>query len=383
MADKPHEPGVPPEHSRRRKRAAPTIDLTATEVGGASPRPQPEPAASAPHTGGFFHWLHDNVSATTLTAGIAGGVFVAALMFLMWMTGLVPIRYAGTTATRARVSVLEMQMKELHDRAQTPADTKSLDELTQRLTKLEESIAKLPASEPGLSERVGAIDNALQALGIALTALNKRNEDVAARGADTEALEKRIAALESTTKEARERAERTSGSDAAARLALSAVMLREAVLSGSPYLTELNAAKAQGADAQALAPLDAFAAAGLPTNAALAHELSGAVPAMLENSGAKPASGNFFERLQANAGKLVRISPVDAPPGNDPSAVLARIEVAIAHAEIPALLSELARLPDNVRAPAEPWIKKASERQAAARAARQFADDAARALGSR
>ncbi len=382
MADKPHEPGAPLEHSRRRKRATPTIDLTATEVGG-GPKPQPEPAASAPHTGGFFHWLRDNVSGTTLTAGIAGGVFVAALMFLLWMTGLVPIRYAGSTATRARVAVLEMQVKELHDRAQTPADAKALDELTQRLTKLEESIAKLPASETGLSERVGAIDNALQALGIALTALNKRNEDIAARGADTEALEKRIAALESTTKETRESAERTSGSDTAARLALSAVMLREAVLSGSPYLIELNAAKAQGADAQALAPLDAFAAAGLPTNAALAHELSNAVPAMLDKSGAKAANGTFFERLQANAGKLVRINPVDAPPGNDPSAVLARIEVGIAHADVPALLGELARLPENVRMPAEAWIKKASERQAAARAARQFADDAARALGAR
>jgi hypothetical protein len=380
MADKPHEPGAPPEHPRRRRRATPTIDLTATEVGG--PKPQPEPAAGA-RTGGFFHWLRDNVSVTTLTAGIAGGVFVAALMFLMWMTGLVPIRYAGTTATRARVAVLEMQVKELHDRAQTPADTKSLDDLTQRLTKLEESIAKLPASEPGLAERVGAIDSALQALGIALAALNKRNEDIAARGADTEALEKRIAALESTAKETRDNAERTSGSDAAARLALSAVMLREAVLSGSPYLIELNAAKAQGANVQALAPLDAFAGGGLPTNAALAHELSAAIPTMLDKAGAKPASGNFFDRLQANAGRLVRISPVDAPPGNDPAAVLARIEVAIAQSDIPSLLSELARLPENVRGPAEAWIKKANERQAAARAARQFADNAARALGSR
>lgn len=370
MADQPNEPGAPPEQPRRRKRAAPTIDLTATEVGGAGAKPQPEPATeSVPQHSGVFHWLRENVSGRTLTAGIAGGVFVALVMFLMWMTGLVPIRYAGTTAMRARVAVLEMQLKDLHDRPQAAVDGKALDELTQRLTRLE--------------EHVSSIDSALQALGIALTALNKRNEDIAARGADTEALEKCIAALESATKETRESAERTSGSDAAARLALSAVLLREAVLGGSPYLAELNAAKAQGADAQTLAPLEPFAAGGLPGNAALARELANVVPAMLEKSGTKAASGGFLDRLQANAGKLVRISPIDAPPGNDPTAVLARIEVGIAHSDVPALLNELARLPENVRAPAEAWIKKANERQAAARAARQLADDAARALGSR
>ncbi len=383
MADKPQSPEVPPGGARRRKRAAPTIDLTATEIGG-QPRPDPEPAREQPASGGFsgfWRWTRDNVSAPTLAAGLAGGVFVALLMFLMWMSGLVPIRYAGTTAMRARVAVLEMQVKELHDRPQAAADSKSIDELSQRIGKLEEAIAKLPASEPGLSERVGAIDNALQSLGIALTAINKRNEDAVARATDTEALEKRVAALESATKSAKEEISRSTGADNAARLALNAVTLRETVLRGAPFAAELAAAKTLGADSQALAPLEQFAGSGLPADAALARELSAVVPAMLEKSGGKTASGNFFERLQANAGKLVRISPVDAPPGNDPSAVLARIEIGIAHSDIPGLLAELGRLPENVRAPAEGWIKKANARQAAAQAARQIAADASRALG--
>lgn len=391
MADKPHPPGAPPEGARRRKRAAPTIDLTATEVGAAeAPRSKPDPAPEqrAQHAAGFpaqlWQWAKSNMSGPTLAAGFAGGVLVGLLMFAMWIGGLVPVRYANTVAMDPRVGALEAQVQELRSRpASNPADAKALDALSQRIAKLEGSVAKLPAGEPGLAERVGAIDNALQSLGIALTALNKRNEDVAARAVDSDALEKRIAALEGATKATREDIARNTGADTAARLALSAVTLREIVLRGAPFAAELAAAKSLAGDAQTLAPLEPFAASGLPSDAALARELSAVLPAMIDRAGVKAPSGNFFDRLQANAGKLVRITPIDAPPGNDPSAVLARIEVAIARPDIAALLAELARLPDNVRAPAEAWIKKANERQAAMQAARQFAADASRALGTR
>jgi hypothetical protein len=103
---------------------------------------------------------------------------------------------------------------------------------------------------------------------------------------------------------------------------------------------------------------------------------------LIKASGAQAAAGgNFFARLQANAGNLVRIRPVDEPPGDDPSAVLARIEVKAAHADIAGALGDLAKLPDTARAPAEAWIKAATTRQAALEAARTFAAATARALG--
>ena len=168
----------------------------------------------------------------------------------------------------------------------------------------------------------------------------------------------------------------------ATRLALSATALRNAVVSGAPYAAELAQAKALGADAKALAPLARFASSGLPSRNELANELTRLVPAMRKVGGAKKPSGDFLARLQANAEKLVRITPVEAPSGNDPSDVLARIEAEAAHADIANALGRSRQAAGRCpRARANGWIAKAKARQAALAAARNVAAHAARALG--
>lgn len=416
MADKRTTPGAA-EAARRRRRAAPTIDLTATEIEsgralGAAAPPQQPPSDPPPHsesgpagrgpTREFLSedkrgaaskawvWARMNISATTLAAGLTGAVMVTLVMFALWLTGLVPIRYAGTTATRTRVSVLEMEVRAL--REHPAADAKIIDVLTQRIGKLEETIAKLPASDPVTAERLSAADNAMKSLGIALTALNRRSDDVGASAVEARSradaataaldpLDKRIAALEGAAKSASEQIARNSGADLAARLALSAAALRDAVVRGAPFAIELAAVKSLGGDSATLTPLEPFATSGTPSDTVLAQELDALIPAMLKASGAQAPSGGFLERLQANAGNLVRIRPVDEPLGDDQAAVLARIEVKAAHADIAGVLGDLAKLSDKARAPAEGWIKKAKTRQTALEATRTFAADTARALG--
>jgi hypothetical protein len=151
-------------------------------------------------------------------------------------------------------------------------------------------------------------------------------------------------------------------------------------MSGAPFAAELTQAKALGADEKELAPLAPFAASGMPGAQALAQELRELLPAMIKVSSTQAPSG-FLERLEANAGKLVRIRPVDAPPGDDASSVLARIEIDAAKADIPAALADLGKLNDATRAPAQAWIAKAQARQAALAQASRYAADMARALG--
>ncbi len=79
--------------------------------------------------------------------------------------------------------------------------------------------------------------------------------------------------------------------------------------------------------------------------------------------------------------KLVRIRPIDAPPGDDASAVLARVEIEAASADIAGALADLGKLTEATRAPAQAWIEKAQARQAALAAARAFAAQTALALG--
>jgi hypothetical protein len=207
-----------------------------------------------------------------------------------------------------------------------------------------------------------------------------KNSTAGISPAELDALQKRMAALEQSAKAARDDIAKASSADIAARLTLSAAALRDAVASGAPFAAELAQAKSLGADEQVLASLATFAATGVPTAQALAQELRAMLPAMLKISGAQAPEAGFLERLQANAGRLVQIRPVNAPPGDDPSAVLARLEIDAARADIAAALGDLGKLAVATRAPAQAWIEKANARQAALAAARQFAADTARAL---
>ncbi len=421
MADKGTTPeaseGTPqaaPEGPRRKKRAGPTIDLTATEVppaqAAAPSQPEAPPAADEPPLAPAGGASPDtaatrpghSIGMATLAAGAAGAATVLLILFAIWLSGLLPLRHVTSTDTVA----------------QAGADHGALDTLTQRVSKIEEAIKTLPTSDAGVADRLAAAENAMKSLGVALAALSRRSDDTAANASqareradaaakamadlqastkanapagasheDIEALDKRIAALESASQSARadisKIATTTSGNDTAARLALSAEVLRDAVLSGAAFSDELAAVKQLGGDDKALAPLAPFATTGAPTAPALAQELHALLPAMLEISGASAPEGGFLERLQANAGKLVRIRPVTAPTGDIPSAVLARIEIDAAKADIAAALADLGKLDGATRAPAQAWIAKTQARQAALTAARQYAAETARALGSK
>lgn len=413
MADKPTTPQAP--GGRRRKREAPTIDLTATEVPPAAkavpPQSEPPPEMRdaepepAPPPGAQF-------STGSVAAGIAGAAVMSVVMLALWYAGfsLAPAGDAG--ALRAQVAALQKQVQELESRA-APADTKALEALRARVGKIEQDIAKLPPGDKSVAERLSAADNAMKSLGIALTALNRRGDDAAANvkqaleraaaaekavkelqasvqdagkeaavaPAALEAVQQRIAALERSAQAAHAEIARTASIDTAARLALSAAALRAAVESGAPYADALAQTKLLGADAAALAPLQSFAASGLPGDRALARELSALMPALMKAAGAGAAPAGFLERLQANAGQLVRVRPLDAPAGDDPATVLARLEVEAAKADIDGALADLAKLPEPARQPAQAWIAKAKSRQAALLAARDFAAAAARALG--
>jgi len=409
MADKRTPPDAA-AGAHRRKRAAPTIDLTATELQPPStasePPPAQEPPAAEPEAAPAAAkndkprtWSMSNISVPTLAAGIAGAALMSLLLFGLWLTGLVPVRYAEPATPSARIAALEKELRELQSRPAAAVDTKSIDALGARLGKIETTITKLPAGDAGVAERLAAADNAMQALGLALTALNRRSDDIAGNAAlareRAEAAEKAVAELGASVRDAAKNTASgispaeldalqkriVAATDSAARLALSAAALRDVAVSGAPFAAMLAQMKSLGADDKALAALESYATTGVPTQAALARELQALIPAMLKVSGAPAPEGGFIERLQANAGNLVRIRPVDAPPGDDPSAVLARVEIDAARADIAAALNDLGKLSEPARTPAQAWIAKAQARQAALAAAHQLAADTARALG--
>ena len=361
----------------RRRRAAPTIDLTASEVPPPSPpppepqvTPEPDRPAAPPPPVSEAAKKSSPRSWTSLAAGVAGGIAVAEIAFALWLGFSAR---GSDAALTARLAALEAQHR---------------------------VVASQPSSQPpapprdNLSvERLVAIENALKSLDAAIAASNKRSDEIAtqiaalrervdtvAKADDTAALQQRLAALETATKNAAQEAARNAGADAAGRLALAAAGLRDAVIRGEPFAPRLAAVRALGADERKLAPLEPFAAAGLPSQAALASQLRALLPRLVEAADASTDT-KFLSRLQANAEKLVRIRPVDAPAGDDAAAILARIEVKAARQDVAGAQEELAKLPANIRAPADPWIKQVSARQTALAAAQALAEESAVALG--
>jgi hypothetical protein len=402
MADKPTTPNR--AGGGRRKRAAPTIDLKATEVPTTSQAPEAETgekpdqasrASSAetqpesqrePHPAGTDAGSPQGGAALwqMLAAGCAGAAIMTGVLLALWFGGLLPVQ----NGEMARV------------------ESTATAALNDRIARIEAAPARPQTLDPSVSERLSAADNAIKSLGIALTALTKRNDETAARAAEAraraDAVEKAVAQMRANSQDvtkntagglspaevdvvqkriaALEQVAKAAPTDNAARLALSAAALRDAVLSGVPFVAELDEVKSLGADEKVLAPLISFANSGTPTSVALAQELRALLPALMKSS---QAPTGFLERLEANAGKLVRIRPVDAPAGDDASAVLARVEVEAAQAAIDDAIIDLGKLDAATRAPAQDWIRKAQARQAAFAAARQFASETTHALGKR
>jgi hypothetical protein len=225
-----------------------------------------------------------------------------------------------------------------------------------------------------LADRLTALETAAKALADRAADLSQRVDQVGAvaRAAD------RQASL-ANEEAAHSRAE--SSADRAVRLAFVAARLRDAVERGEPFADELAAMKPLVPDKAPLAPLEAFAATGVPPAAALARELSAIVPTMLAVASPAPRDGGMLDRLQAGAERLVRVRRINETPGDDPSAVIGRIEVKAARGDIEGALTEFPKLPAAVRAPADAWIKKAETRRSALDATGRLAREAFAALG--
>ena len=267
-----------------------------------------------------------------------------------------------------------------------PALGSRADELAGQTKTLADNLAALTRR---VDETAAASQSAAKAADTALNTAEaaKSSSDAASkvqvRREDVDALASRIMALESAVKGlAAVTAPLTStgAEDRAARMTIAAEALRAAVERGAPYQNELSAIKVLGADAKKTEALEPFAGNGVPSAAALARELEALAPALQDASEPRSGETSFVERLKNNAQKLVRITPLDAPPGNDPQAVVDRLRLDAAHADIGAALADINALPDAAKPLIAAWSKKATAREAALAASRQIATEALAAL---
>jgi hypothetical protein len=333
----------------------------------------------------------------------------------------------GAADLTARLAGIEARQRD--DAAAVSAQAEKLDELSMRFARLS-SQASPAAADPAFADRLAALEAEVKPLAARLDETDRRIRDAAGAaksagdhadevageldeiknaGTDRvvvpqverpalEAFAARLDAAEAALKSIQQ----SSAASAAAsgvplRGAMVATALRMAVERGYPFAAELAAARMIGLDPAALAMMEPFAAAGVPRRNALFRDLSGLVPELLRVAAGGPGgpavqpdhsgndAGSYLDRLKAGAAKLVRIRPVGQGVeagqgghggdlrGDDPAAVIGRIEGAMTRQDVAGIEAELDKLPAPARELAEPWRKKALAREAAIDAARRLA----------
>ena len=399
--------------------------------------PRPAQAAWSERLSGLRETVNRHADWRLIGAGAIGAAVMMAVLLIILATGA--LSSDQVTPLASRLTLLEQQTREVANCPQpTGLDQRALAELAARVGAAEQAMGRVAAIEsrlaraeqgagrvaeiearlaraeqagtaprpaqvdPALSNRVAALEAALRPLADLGTQIDaakaaardaKSRADAAFEAAqkaplaapavpseELQALTARVAALEQATKVAQDRIAATAGADRAGRLAFVAVSLRAAVERGDPFGQELAAVRPLAADPKALAPLEPFAATGVPRVAALARELSGLTGAMLSAAGSAPREGGFIDRLQQNAERLVRIRPINEAPGDDAVTVITRADVKATHGDLAAALAEVASLPPAVRAPAQGWSARVEARSAALAAARDLAEGAVGAL---
>jgi hypothetical protein len=394
--EQPPEPPPPPESEPAARHSS-------------EPPHRPPPPPPPPSRGDARPWI---------AAGIAGVISIAIIGTALWLLS----GYLNRDASLAgKVDALDTQVRGLAAKP-APADAKALDDLRARVDVIDNGLRRIddrlnraesalatPRSaptDPAVLARLSAAESMERALGETIADLRKRIEDnaAAARDAraraddvakasgaeanealrkDNEALTARVAALEHAEHTTDQRIQQSlagASADRAVRLAVVAGALRTAVERGTPFAAELAAAKGLGADASALAPLEPFAAAGVPNSEVLARDFDKVEPAMSAATAPASQDGGILGRLQANAERLVRVHPVGDTPGDDPAAALARAGAKAHRGDIAGALAEVEKLPPAAQAPAADWIKAAKARTAALDAARQLAANSLTAL---
>ena len=370
MDDNRPDDATPPD-SGRPKRAPPTIDLEASDVTA--------PAADAgdPKTAGRFAWLSSIAIPPFAVAAVSGAIAALLVMVVVWAAGW---------PTEAPRPIAEI-------------NTGAIDALSSRVSELEGRSSKPAAPDPALSSRLDALEKSLAGVRTDAAGARARSEKLAAEldavkssppgsagtpaSPDLTAIESRLAEVERTSRAEHEsiaQAASQPADDTALRRLVVASMLEISVRQGEPFTQALKTAKTLVSDPQMFKPLESFASSGVPNPASLCRELLTLVPKLEPPSPANATTGTgVLEHLKAGAAKLVRIERTDAA-GTGRGAIVARVTTAALRNDVSEARRELNTLDPADRAPAQGWLDKVGERDAALAASRKFALDAMAAL---
>ncbi len=281
-----------------------------------------------------------------------------------------------------RVTALESSMKTLAETAQDGGSVADAAALAERIGEAEKRLeAKI---ETALSEAELESTAAVQALKAEIGELRARlgalaeaelgTADLSDLKPEIASLEERLATLEVTLPGLEEAVGKDGAQAKSAALAIAFANLSASVDAGRPYATELDTLKALSPDAKDLGPLPDHAATGIPTLPELARSFAAARDeALAADAPAPSADASLLARLLASLNGLVKVRRVDAPaPGEGTSATLARAEGLLAKDDLGGAIKEIETLDGAARNAFSAWLDQAKARAGAADSLRRL-----------
>jgi hypothetical protein len=350
-----------------RKARAPVIELTATDVTPEQPasgaKEETASRASRQEQARFESRNApppENKRNPILFASLAGvigllaGALTLSLMVLFAGDGVKRLMSSATETVSGNASVSDLSA--LRERAEQLAKNQS--EIEKRTGEIEGQIKALDPAQ--LKTRLDTLQSSLNDL------RNFAEQAQTASSITGESLAERLNALEARVKQT---STRPAAANAAEVVALGA--LQDAIAKGGSFAKELGVVRAMLGDAGAsLAPLEKFAASGIPTIAELRKRFAALAPKLAR----EPAQeSGYFSKLLSS---IVEVRPVGEVAGTGAGAVVARIETRLARNDLAAALDEAAQLPASAKAQAADWIAAASRRREADTAVKNLLDAA-------
>lgn len=231
--------------------------------------------------------------------------------------------------------------------------------------------ARTAAEQAGgaLARATGTEDGLKQATALAGQAAEQAKQALAGLEALPARLEPEIAGLGERLKELAGRQETVS----AAPVLAAVQALAAAVRRGDPFVNELAAVDALRVAPEKTAALRPFAEKGAPTPAAL---LAAFRPLASPLAASGPSAGGVTGVLS----RFVNVRPVGEPAGNEPPALVARIEAALARGDTARALVDWGLLPEPARRLSASFADLLSQRDRAAKALAALEQDAIAAL---
>lgn len=333
----------------------------------AAPAAQAVDPTPAPRRGGFVPLVFGGV----LAAGIGYGV-----AYMGWVpTPSAP--QAPTADLTEAMAPIQDQISALVAAMPEPAEPVDLSPVIEQITALSARIDATNDAIVAVSDRVAALEE--RPIGANAPAPDG-TQTQAATAAMEAALDAERAAAAAQAAELQEAAEAATLQAEAARAALAEIEAQTAADAATQdaqvALGQLQAAMANGlpfadplarisAVTEAPEALSAVAETGLPTRAELQAAFPALARAALPVALQETAGDGMGDRLGAFVMGQIGGRSVAPREGDDPDAVLSRVEAAVRAGDLPVALTEIAALPDGARAVLAPWVADVEARAAA------------------